>query len=130
MRRTPSKGDEEHARLSREVERLRRQLAMETARADKAEREFEELGQNVTASFDKIAGGGGDDDIASLQAELKRLDAELEDARSHIFSLQPYRKDLTPNEVKRVSGGRPGSSRVSSQLTTCEGLRISDRRGV
>ena len=38
-----------------------------------------------------------------LRDENRALREQLSDAQSHIFSLQPYRKDLTPEEVGRVS---------------------------
>ena len=55
-----------------------------------------------------MAEGPADDDSLAranikLQEQIKRLNSELDDARSHIFSLQPYRKELTPEEVRRVS---------------------------
>jgi hypothetical protein len=40
--------------------------------------------------------------FTNLQHENRILREQLQDAQSHIFSLQPYRKDLTPEEVGRV----------------------------
>ena len=37
-----------------------------------------------------------------LAEENRVLREQLNDAQSHIFSLQPYRKDLTPEEVGQV----------------------------
>jgi hypothetical protein len=42
-------------------------------------------------------------EMTKLKEENQLLREELNDAQSHIFSLQPYRKDLTPEEVGRVS---------------------------
>lgn len=42
-------------------------------------------------------------EIRKLKAENIQLKNELSDAQSHIFSLQPYRKELTMNDVGQVS---------------------------
>lgn len=42
-------------------------------------------------------------DADTLRKENSFVKEQLRDAQSHIFSLQPYRKDLTPEEVGRVS---------------------------
>ncbi|RYP14821.1 hypothetical protein DL765_006122 [Monosporascus sp. GIB2] len=39
--------------------------------------------------------------IRSLNLELKETKADLEDTRSHILSMQPYVKDITPEEMAR-----------------------------
>ncbi|KAL2024378.1 hypothetical protein VTK56DRAFT_8860 [Thermocarpiscus australiensis] len=62
--------------------------------AEELGRQLKTLPLNVTNTrADELA-----DTIKSLGAENKYLKAEL-DEQSHIFSLQPYRKDLTPEEV-------------------------------
>ncbi len=40
--------------------------------------------------------------MEKLQAENSRLNSELHDAQSQIFSLQPWRKDLALEEVRLV----------------------------
>lgn len=95
--------------IAQEMETLRRQLKDANSRADQAERVAEELEHCLKAGFnDTMPRNTSLDDTAeALASEVKMLKAELDDARSHIFSLQPYRKDLTPEEVGRVSYG-PG----------------------
>lgn len=73
--------------------------------ATKARQQIEDLKHLLNSDMEEIA-----KDTESLGAEMKRLKEEnsllreeLNDAQSHIFSLQPYRKDLTPEEVGRVS---------------------------
>ncbi|KAK1250514.1 hypothetical protein MKX08_010517 [Trichoderma sp. CBMAI-0020] len=71
--------------------------------ATKARQQIEDLKHLLNSDMEEIA-----KDTESLGAEMKRLKEEnnllreeLNDAQSHIFSLQPYRKDLTPEEVGR-----------------------------
>jgi chromosome segregation ATPase len=80
---------------------LLKQLREANNRADQAERAAEGLIRQLKARTDEVPASSGDssESIKSLMAENKDLKAELDDARSHIFSLQPYRKDLTPEEV-------------------------------
>lgn len=44
------------------------------------------------------------DDAKVLTRELQETKAKLDATRSHILSIQPYVKDVTPEEVGRVSG--------------------------
>lgn len=107
MIRPPSRpGRDDAQSILQEMEHLRVQLSAANSRADQAERAAEELERHLsskptpneaTTSSDESA-----DAIKSLQVENQGLRAELDDARSHIFSLQPYRKELTPEEVGRV----------------------------
>ena len=104
-RRTISKeGDSENRHLRRELDRLSLKLNVETRRANVAEMELASARAKLTSALND--GPMDEDSLAEsnfkMKSEIKRLGAELEDARSHIFSLQSYRKDLTPEEVKRV----------------------------
>jgi hypothetical protein len=92
--------DEEHW-ARREMEALRMQLREANSRADQAERAAEELTRQLKSMSSRVAVDDTDlaDTTTSLKAENNGLKAELDEARSHIFSLQPYRKDLTPKEV-------------------------------
>ncbi|KAH6848110.1 hypothetical protein B0I37DRAFT_376708 [Chaetomium sp. MPI-CAGE-AT-0009] len=92
--------DEEHW-ARREMETLRMQLREANSRADQAERAAEELTRQLKSLSSRVAVDGTDlaDTTTTLKAENNGLKAELDEARSHIFSLQPYRKDLTPKEV-------------------------------
>jgi len=73
--------------------------------ATKARQQIADLKHLLNSDMEEIA-----KDTESLGKEMKMLKEEnnllreeLNDAQSHIFSLQPYRKDLTPEEVGRVS---------------------------
>ncbi|KAL1839321.1 hypothetical protein VTJ49DRAFT_1649 [Mycothermus thermophilus] len=89
------------------IEKMRMEEAMVEAqnRAEQAERAAEEIRLRYTAEAKAAAAAAAadaansGDDGAVMRAEIKRLQAELDEARSHIFSLQPYLKDLTPKEV-------------------------------
>jgi len=98
--------------LWRENAELRQALDLERNRAAQAERAADEL---RTSSRTKelqlqstVLAVANDTDalgqeLAKLCQENQSLKAELDDARSHIFSLQPYRRELTPKEVEQVS---------------------------
>jgi chromosome segregation ATPase len=103
-----SRERDEEQMVRREMDYLRMQLREANSRAEQAERAAEELAQQLTSRSNEMAVDSADstDTAATLEAENKGLKAELDEARSHIFSLQPYRKDLTPKEVGQVSCGR------------------------
>jgi hypothetical protein len=123
LRRTSHRDDEEVRLLREQVENLRerlgaankrvyqvqhaaeKQVAEAENRAEQAERVVEELELQIKSSLEEVATGTDTlaDAFEALKSENKGLKAELDEARSHIFSLQPYRKDLTPEEVGRVS---------------------------
>jgi hypothetical protein len=76
-----------------------KQIAEE--RADRAvERitEMKELQQQTVENSTRETGGAVED----LQGQNRLLRDQLNDAQSHIFSLQPYRKELTPEEIGSV----------------------------
>ncbi|KAK3386618.1 hypothetical protein B0H63DRAFT_468101 [Podospora didyma] len=102
-RRTAPRGGKEDQSFRQEIERLRGQLRDANSRAEQAERAAEELQKRLRSRSQeaKPNNGRSTDAIESLRSENKDLRAELDDARSHIFSLQPYRRDLTPEEVGR-----------------------------
>lgn len=109
----------ENAELRRELELEKKRREEQSSRADQAQSVAATLQEQLdvqearlNSSLVEIA--EGNDVLAGVVGNLKKenaeLKAELEDARSHIFSLQPYRKDLTPEEAGRVSQewrGRP-----------------------
>ena len=105
---------EEEQRVRREMEHLRMQLRDANTRADQAERAAEELTRQLKSRSSEMAVDNSDsaDAVTALQAENKGLKAELDEARSHIFSLQPYRKDMTPKEVGQVSCHPPQAMSV------------------
>lgn len=102
--RSPDQDEED--RVQREMESLREQLREANSRADQAERAAEELTRQLRSSRSNepvMDHNNLADTTTTLKAENSDLKAELDEARSHIFSLQPYRKDLTPKEVGQVS---------------------------
>ncbi|KAJ4307291.1 hypothetical protein N0V88_000674 [Collariella sp. IMI 366227] len=96
-----SRRRDDERRVRQEMEQLELQLAEANSRAEQAERVAEELTRQLRHHRREVAteDEDGTNIIKSLKKENLALKAELSDARSHIFSLQPYRKDLTPKEV-------------------------------
>ena len=105
LRPQRSRDRDEDPWVRREMESLRVQLREANSRADQAERAAEELTQQLRSRSSERVMDRSDsaDTTTTLKAENNGLKAELDEARSHIFSLQPYRKDLTPKEVGQVS---------------------------
>lgn len=107
------KGTENELRLYRQIDELQQRLMSMQTRAEIAE-EKSELTEQRNSELKKrldsaISGDETLKDAAALvdhaeklEDENKTLKEQLRDAQSHIFSLQPYRKDLTPEEVGRV----------------------------
>lgn len=102
-------------KLWRENADLRHALDVEKNRAAQAERVAEELRtysrtQELQVQSSLLAVANDSDalgqEATKLRKENQDLKAELDDARSHIFSLQPYRQELTPKEVEQVRGTR------------------------
>ncbi|KAK1977557.1 hypothetical protein LZ30DRAFT_601031 [Colletotrichum cereale] len=96
--------------LHKEIENLRRQLESTTARAEiaeekaqRAEQRIDEIKADMSSAADDVE---TDTDspapkLTQLKTENLTLKEQLRDAQSHIFSLQPYRKEITPEEVGR-----------------------------
>lgn len=83
---------------------LQNKLKDEISRAEQAERACEVLNKQLAALKSRVADRDTEeDDMAAIRAENGELRSKLEDARSHIFSLQPYIKELTAEEVGNVS---------------------------
>ncbi|KZL78432.1 hypothetical protein CT0861_04026 [Colletotrichum tofieldiae] len=96
--------------LHREIEELRHKLELTTARAEIAEEKAERAGQRIgeiknsmglTVNELELNSDSLAPTLSQLKAENSTLREQLRDAQSHIFSLQPYRKELTPEEVGR-----------------------------
>src|SRR5262249_45300392 len=96
-----SRDPDDEGMLRREVEYLQMQLREANTRAEQADRAAEELSRQLKSRRSKPVMATSDSvgSLAALNAEIRELKVELDDARSHIFSLQPYRKDITPKEV-------------------------------
>ncbi|OIW27610.1 hypothetical protein CONLIGDRAFT_633977 [Coniochaeta ligniaria NRRL 30616] len=97
-------------KLWRENADLRQALDLEKNRAAQAERVAEELRtysrtKELQLQSSMLAVANDSDALGQEATKLRRenqsLRAELDDARSHIFSLQPYRQELTPKEVEQ-----------------------------
>lgn len=102
---------EEKTRLRRHVQDLYKKLnnlstekQIAEEKADRAANRVVEMKNIMNSDMTEI-----ERDTASIleesdkvKAENRTLREQLNDAQSHIFSLQPYRKDLTPEEVGRV----------------------------
>lgn len=82
-----------------------RQIAEE--KAERASEQVVKMKQLVDAGMSDISKDTRalTEENEKLRDENRFLKEQLSDAQSHIFSLQPYRKDMTPEEVGRVSPG-------------------------
>ncbi|GKT44673.1 uncharacterized protein ColSpa_04854 [Colletotrichum spaethianum] len=96
--------------LHREIEELRNKLESTTARAEIAEEKAERAEKRIDEIKTSVSSAANDtgmdtESLAPMLSQLKTenstLKEQLRDAQSHIFSLQPYRKELTPEEVGR-----------------------------
>ena len=97
-------GDDE-IRLRQEIESLQKRLKEATSRAEYAERATDDMERRLKAATNEVIASNNSLEytVKQLQSQNQNLKTELDDARSHIFGLQPYIKDLMPEEVGRVS---------------------------
>ncbi|KAH0490468.1 hypothetical protein TgHK011_001935 [Trichoderma gracile] len=109
-RRRLSNGGGETTRDPAQLKQLRDTVIRLTVEKESAEREaakamqqLQELKHLLNSDMEEIAKDADSlgQEINRLKEENHLLREELNDAQSHIFSLQPYRKDLTPEEVGR-----------------------------
>ncbi|KAF4980602.1 hypothetical protein FZEAL_3415 [Fusarium zealandicum] len=107
-RKDDSKLQEENARLHRHVQDLHRKLSLLSTDKQIAEEQAERLTERVNGMKQRMSSSMTEVERSSetlatrveeLTDENQALREQLNDAQSHIFSLQPYRKDLTPEEV-------------------------------
>ena len=77
------------------------------------------LDVNHQEDSSKIKALAQDKEISRI--EISRLGNLLEEAQSHIFNLQPYLKDLTPDEAAKVGSSNP---LFSTQLTTYRSMIV------
>ncbi|TFA99437.1 hypothetical protein CCMA1212_008747 [Trichoderma ghanense] len=103
-------GPRDEARDQAQLKQLRDTAIRLTVEKESAEREaaramqhLQELKHLLNSDMEEIAKDADSlgQEINRLKEENRLLREELNDAQSHIFSLQPYRKDLTPEEVGR-----------------------------
>jgi hypothetical protein len=113
-KRAKGRDQAQEQHLHRQIQDLQLRLESMKARAEIAEEKSDLLGQRNADLKKRMESAVDADetlkDAAALIRETERLEDEnkllteqLRDAQSHIFSLQPYRKDLTKEEVGRVS---------------------------
>ncbi|KAM0249120.1 hypothetical protein ACHAP5_003060 [Fusarium lateritium] len=76
-----------------------RQIAEE--KADRLSEKVDSMKQRMSSSMTEVERSSETlaTKVEELTEENRLLREQLNDAQSHIFSLQPYRKDLTPEEV-------------------------------
>lgn len=107
-----SKIHEENARLRRHAQDLSRKINALVTEKQIAEEQSERATERINEMKQAMNSGMTDieRDTESLARDLEKsleenraLREQLNDAQSHIFSLQPYRKDLTSEEIGRVS---------------------------
>lgn len=98
-------------RLHRDIEDLRQKLRSSKAQAEIAEERADRMEKRIqeikSVKAPKLTDAERDinslySSVNELKTENSALKEQLRDAQSHIFSLQPYRKELTPEEVGRV----------------------------
>ncbi|KAM0264685.1 hypothetical protein ACHAQJ_000510 [Trichoderma viride] len=103
-------GERDEIREQAQLRQLQDAVTRLTIEKEGAERQVSNAMQQIEDLKHLLSSDMGDivKDAESLGQEMKRLEEEnrvlreeLNDAQSHIFSLQPYRKDLTPEEVGR-----------------------------
>lgn len=82
--------------------RTEKQIAEERAhRTVERFTEMKELLQQQQVAQEKGTTGKAASNVEGLHEQNRLLKEQLNDAQSHIFSLQPYRKELTPEEIGR-----------------------------
>lgn len=103
----------ENGALRRQLD-LEKKSLIERVGAEQADRVLKKLKRqrnagrpSLNSSTVSSAGGnrGNDvrgEEIANLKKQNKKLASDLENARTHIFSLQSCRKELTPEDAGRV----------------------------
>ncbi|TDZ27808.1 hypothetical protein C8035_v008680 [Colletotrichum spinosum] len=101
---------QEDKRLHRDIESLKQRLKSTEERAEIAEEKTDRLTKRIEElkSVKPPSIDGGDRDKMTLALAANRLETEnstlkeqLRDAQSHIFGLQPYRQELTAEEIGR-----------------------------
>ncbi|KAK5997204.1 hypothetical protein PT974_02557 [Cladobotryum mycophilum] len=85
------------------IQTLKAEKKVVESEAREATAQVEELKHLLSADMQEIAKDAESlgQEMRKLKDENRLLRDELNDAQSHIFSLQPYRKELTSDEVSR-----------------------------
>ncbi|KEY64489.1 hypothetical protein S7711_07237 [Stachybotrys chartarum IBT 7711] len=89
--------------LHRQIQILTTERYLAEEKAERAAERIEEMKRFMQRGISDIDHDteGLLRDAEKLKEENKILKEQVNDAQSHIFSLQPYRKELTPDEVGR-----------------------------
>ncbi|EEY19610.1 conserved hypothetical protein [Verticillium alfalfae VaMs.102] len=90
------------ATMAAHIESLTARVEMAEERQSRAEHALEErirARDDLNEKLRKIE--NFTENLEETKKENEALKEQLRDAQSHIFSLQPYRKDVTPEEVRR-----------------------------
>ncbi|KAH7192057.1 uncharacterized protein B0J16DRAFT_410805 [Fusarium flagelliforme] len=99
---------EQNTQLNRQIHDLVRQLSMLTTDKQIAEEKSQALSEKLDTLKQRMNSNMTEVEVSSkalanraeeLATENGALREQLNDAQSHIFSLQPYRKELTPEAV-------------------------------
>ncbi|GKT99413.1 hypothetical protein FLAG1_01599 [Fusarium langsethiae] len=99
---------EQNCQLDRRIQDLQRQLSTLTTDKQIAEEKSDTLSEKLNSLKQRMNSNMTEVEISSealadkveeLGKENRELREQLNDAQSHIFSLQPYRKELTSEEV-------------------------------
>jgi FtsZ-binding cell division protein ZapB len=102
---------EQNCQLDRRIQDLQRQLSTLTTDKQIAEEKSDTLSEKLNSLKQRMNSNMTEVEISSealadkveeLGKENRALREQLNDAQSHIFSLQPYRKELTSEEVGQV----------------------------
>lgn len=102
---------EQNTQLNRQIHDLVRQLSMLTTDKQIAEEKSQALSEKLDTLKQRMNSNMTEVEVSSkalanraeeLAIENCALREQLNDAQSHIFSLQPYRKELTPEAVGQV----------------------------
>lgn len=102
---------EQNNQLNRRIHDLQRQLSTLTTdkqiaeeKAESATEKLDSLKQRMNSNMTEVevSSEALASKVEELRKENRALREQINDAQSHIFSLQPYRKELTPEEVGQV----------------------------
>lgn len=108
---TDDKLKEENILLHHHIQDLQRKLStlstdrqIAEEKADKLSEKVEKMKKRMSSSMTEVERSSETlaTKVEELTEENRVLREQLNDAQSHIFSLQPYRKDFTPEEVGQV----------------------------
>ena len=91
-------------KLAKQVQHLADQKDIIEEKNELLTRQMQDMKRTMPSLLEDVDKDTGSlaEAFTGLQHENRILKEQLQDAQAHIFSLQPYRKELTPEEVGRV----------------------------